>query len=294
MIIVWIHDLFFLLLQEKLIELCWYLRIRLLHHIGEGVQLLFLRNILVLVLWDPQRLLIIRIISKWIAPLLSLWRRLSKKILLQNIYILVLWRRRWLHIELKRCGRNLLRFLVLRRLWREIEQVIDSFNLGLFFLFLNTLCNLFGFNVVLSQSLPWYFFCPLESRKNFFSQLIFLLLVNLDDLGPVHREHRSVVREFGLSSVVVERERGLVVIPIIWVWNQLFFVLTISAKENSVAPCRYSHLLRSVVYLTISVVFVSWVKVQRTFYKLAQDVVLWLEVDKLVVALEPIIVFFVN
>ena len=52
--------------------------------------------------------------------------------------------------------------------------------------------------------------------------------------------------------------------------------------------------MRSVVYLTISVVFVSWVKVQRTFNKLAQDIVLRLEVDKLVVALEPIIVFFVN
>ena len=124
--------------------------------------------------------------------------------------------------------------------------------------------------------------------------MVFLYLTGLYNLGPVHSKHRPVVGELGLPPVVIQGQRGLEVIALVRVENKFFLVLFVPAEQDSIAPSWDPHFLGSVVNFTVSVVLVGWVEVQRALHKPFEDVVLRLQVDQLVVALKPRVVFLVD
>ena len=51
----------------------------------------------------------------------------------------------------------------------------------------------------------------------------------------------------------------------------MLFELSVSRKEDPVTPSRDMHFLRSVIHLTVIVVFIGWVEVQLALIKLVQD-----------------------
>ena len=123
------------------------------------------------------------------------------------------------------------------------------------------------------------------------AELLLLLVVDLDRVEAVHRQHWPMVREQVVSTIIVNGKSCLLVVTLRAVLNQVSLEVFFTVHEHAITPGRNAILVTCIINIAIIIILVCGVKVERAFLEETQRIKHALRLQQLVIGLQRLVVF---